>query len=138
MSRRRKGRTHAMLSLFSYFVSGTDPEETLKFLEEDRGAGAQVVEFARELMKGVVEHQKDLDELLEGCLVNWSLDRTGNLEKTLLRIGAYELLYHEKTPASAVIHEAIEIAKDYVPEESIRFLNGVLGSVEKKVRPGGS
>lgn len=136
MSKRRKGRTYAMLSLFSFFVSETEPLETLRFLGEERKASEPVLEFARELIEGVTEHITTLDQLIQKHLKNWSLERAGNLEKTLLRIGAYELIYAKDTPASAVVHEALEIAKDYLSEDSIKFINGVLGSMEKEIRSG--
>lgn len=125
-----------MLSLFSYFVSETQPLDTLGFLGEDRGASEAVLSFARELIEGVLENVEELDGLLEENLKNWSLERTGNLEKTLLRIGAYELVYSKNTPSSAVVHEAVQIAKDYLSEDSIKFINGVLGSLERKLRSG--
>ena len=114
MSKRRKGRTYAMLSLFSFFVCETQPLETLRFLGEERRASEPVLAFAKELIEGVTLNIATLDQLLQNHLKNWSLERTGNLEKTLLRIGAYELMYSKDMPSSAIVHEAVEIARDYL------------------------
>jgi transcription antitermination protein NusB len=94
-------------------------------------------ELAVELVRGVADHRNRIDELL-GRLVapKWSLDRLAAVDRSILRIGAYELLAVPERSAALVINEAVVLARRFGTDNSPRFVNGVLSSVATEVRPG--
>lgn len=91
--------------------------------EEDR----QVPIFLLNLIKGVKDHQEELDQLITAKLkAGWSLERLTQTDRTLLRLGLYEMTLHEETPDLVALNEIIEIAKKYSDETSSKFVNGLL------------
>jgi N utilization substance protein B len=93
--------------------------------------------YAAAIAVGVDEHVAELDELLQRHVEGWTIDRMAVLDRTLLRMAAYELTYEQSVPVAVIISEAVDLAKQYSTEESGRFVNGVLGSVAKEVRQDG-
>lgn len=93
-------------------------------------------DFVRNLVKGVNEHSEDLDAQLQPLAQQWPLDQIARMDRIVLRIGAYELLYQKETPDKVVINEAVELAKSFGGDNSSKFVNGVLGSLLRK-RDGG-
>ena len=89
-------------------------------------------EFAEELVKGVLEHLDEIDSLLARCVENYELSRIAAVDRNLLRVAAYELLYTENAPPAVVINEGIEIAKSFGGEQSGRFVNGVLDRLRRE------
>ncbi len=95
-------------------------------------------EFADELLRGVITHREEIDDNLSRQTAHWRLERLAAVDRNILRLALYELMYCEGTPAAVVIDEAIEIAKRFGAEESARFVNGVLDGFVKRrssVRP---
>ena len=88
-------------------------------------------EFAESLVRGALEHQTDIDRMLEKLTTDWALDRQAAVDRNILRLTAYEVLYCLETPVAAVINEAVELAKKYSTAESGRFVNGVLGALAR-------
>ncbi|HWL22870.1 MAG TPA: transcription antitermination factor NusB [Ureibacillus sp.] len=82
--------------------------------------------FFESLVRGATEKKQEIDEALEGKLENWSLYRLPKIERTVLRLAVYELLYMEETPNNVVLNEAIELCKTYGDDKSSKFVNGVL------------
>jgi N utilization substance protein B len=82
------------------------------------------------LVFGTIEHEKELDELITPHLVNWTIDRLANIDKTILRMAAYELKY-EDVPANVTLDEAVELAKAFGDDHSSKFVNGVLSKIKK-------
>ena len=82
--------------------------------------------FLTQIVTGTLEHKEQIDASLIDKLENWSLARLPKIERTVLRIAVYELLFTEETPAKVVINEALEICKMFGDEKSSRFVNGVL------------
>ncbi|MFP3394393.1 transcription antitermination factor NusB, partial [Brevibacillus sp. SIMBA_076] len=80
-----------------------------------------------QLVTGTLEHIEDIDALLVENLKNWRLDRLGNVERTILRMATFELLYVETIPENVTINEAVELAKSFADEEAGKLVNGVLG-----------
>jgi N utilization substance protein B len=91
-----------------------------------------VGDFTREIVEGVVEHREELDETIRRYADRWALERMPIVDRNLLRIGIYELLYHLDVPTGAVINEAVELAKLLSTEDSGRFVNGLLGRVARE------
>ncbi len=95
------------------------------------------LEYARELVEGVEEHQVRVDELISKHAIGWSLGRMPVVDRALLRLATFELLFRPDVPTAAVISEAVDLAKSYSTDESGGFVNGVLAAVAREARPGG-
>ncbi len=85
--------------------------------------------FVEKLVRGVVEHQDELDNILQPLAPEWPIDQIARMDRVVLRIGAYELLYAKDIPPKVVINEAVELAKAFGGDNSSKFINGVLGSL---------
>jgi N utilization substance protein B len=113
---------------------GPDPRDVFEGVAThfDLQAGARA--FAEELALGVTAHRAELDERIAAHARNWRVDRMAAVDRNVLRLAAYELL-HTETPASVVLDEAIELARDFGSERSPAFVNGVLDAIARE-RPG--
>lgn len=96
-------------------------------IEPDNGA----VLFAEELVRNTIIHLEEIETELTKHSVNWSLERIANLDKDILRVAIYEILFTD-TPAPIIINEAIEIAKKYSSESSNKFVNGILDAINQE------
>lgn len=85
--------------------------------------------YAREIVDGVTDHQDEIDELIVSYSQGWTIDRMPHVDRALLRIASWEILFNDEVPAAVAIDEAIELAKEYSTEDSSRFVNGVLGKI---------
>lgn len=85
--------------------------------------------YAREIVDGVADHLDEIDELITSYAQGWTLGRMPNIDRSLLRLAAWEILHNDEVPAAVAINEAVELAKDYSTDESGRFVNGVLGRI---------
>jgi N utilization substance protein B len=94
--------------------------------------------FLRGIVFGAWEHRSYLDRIIEEAAPNWPITQMPGVDKAILRIAIFELLIDdlEKTPIKAVINEAVELAKQFGSDNSSRFVNGVLGTVVNRYRPG--
>jgi N utilization substance protein B len=90
--------------------------------------------MAERLFTGTVEHHVSIDERIVAALTNWRFDRVAEVDKAVLRLGAYELMREPQTPAAVVIDEAVELAKRFSGADSPAFVNGVLDALKQKVR----
>jgi N utilization substance protein B len=93
-------------------------------------------EFAWKILKGVAQHLKDVDKKIEEVAPEWPLTRIAIIDRNILRLGLYELMYAdpEEVPPKVAINEAIELAKNYGGPNAGRFINGVLGTVYKTIQ----
>jgi N utilization substance protein B len=91
-----------------------------------------VTDFTRELVEGVVEHRAELDDLIRRYADRWVLERMPIVDRNLLRIGIFELLFRPDVPPAAAITEAVELATIFSTEDSGRFVNGLLGRVARE------
>ena len=89
----------------------------------------EVSAYARVLVEGVQGHQADIDELIARLADRWTIERMPVIDRTLLRIGIFELLWRDDIPTAVAINEAVELAKTLSTDESGRFVNGLLGKV---------
>lgn len=97
--------------------------------------GIDEPEFAWKITKGLVEHIKDIDNVITKAAPEWPLNKIAIIDRNILRIGLYELLYADKTevPPKVAINEAIEVAKNYGGPNAARFINGVLGTIYREI-----
>ncbi len=130
--RRRRGRELALRVLFEIEGTAKDPEFALRYQGSDLRATADVVSFARTIVVGCVDHLDAIDAAIVAGMEHWTLVDLGKVERAVLRLGTFELLYMEPTPVAVVIDESIELAKAYAGDEAGQFVNGVLGHVARE------
>jgi N utilization substance protein B len=90
-------------------------------------------QYIDDLTKGVSKRAKELDDVIAPNAPEWPIDQISRMDKIILRIGVYELYYNKDIPTKVVINEAIELAKAFGGENSSKFINGVLGTIFKKI-----
>ncbi len=129
MSTRRKARKHALDVLYECDLRGLPLGATLPGRVADRVEAAQqpLNPYVAVLVAGVAEHQARIDELLTSYSVGWPLHRMPPVDRNLLRIGAYELLYVDDVPDEVVLSEAVDLARELSTDDSPDFVNGLLG-----------
>ncbi len=128
---RRLARELAMKVLFARDLGKNEPSEIMLRLYEEENSSSEVKEFSSYLAEGVIKNQSLLDGVIDRYAIEWDLNRIAAVDRNILRIALYELIFSENTPAAVTINEAIEIAKTYGEKESPRFINGILGKVLK-------
>ena len=104
------------------------PTAVTQFLRKELNRNAALMDFALTLLDGVREHRAELDQVLAGKAANWSVERMAIVDRNILRLGAYEILY-AGTPGQVAINEAIELAKQFGAQQSPSFVNGILDRV---------
>jgi N utilization substance protein B len=130
MTRRTRGREIALQVLYQLEQNpGIDPAEVRRFIER-RLREARLREFAEELIAGVRAHQPQIDGLIAGAAENWRLDRMAAIDRNIIRLGAYEMLFCPDVPTKVAINEALELAKRYSTAQSSRFVNGILDRLQ--------
>jgi N utilization substance protein B len=130
MGKRREGREAAVQFLFQHDLNaGAQGEQAAAFWEL-RPATQNVRDFSDALVKGVIENQAAIDERIRKYAANYELHRIAVVDRNILRVAIYEMLFCNDVPPVVSINEAIEIAKRYGTEESGRFVNGILDRVK--------
>jgi transcription antitermination protein NusB len=132
LTARSKARKRALDVLFEADVRGNPPLDTLQAWV--RRSDPPVQDYAREIVEGVAGNQARLDEAITASARDWTLDRMPPVDRTILRVAAYELLCRDDVPVAVAIDEAVELAKSLSTDESPAFVNGVLARV-KELRP---
>lgn len=138
MASRHLARSIAIQSLYEWdfknYPSDTLPQIAKRNIEEF-GPGLKDEEFVNSLIEGVVKHRPELDNIIEKAAPMWPLDQIDIIDRNVLRLGLYELLYEDKeeVPPKVAINEAIELAKSFGGESSGKFINGVLGTVFREI-----
>jgi len=138
MASRHLSRSIAMQSLYEWDFSGKKPEALKKIVEKnirEFGPGLEDPAFVWQLVNGVIEHLSEIDKIIEKAAPEWPIEQITVVDRNVLRIGLYELLYgkREEVPPKVAINEAIELAKTFGGESSGKFINGVLGTVYKEI-----
>lgn len=125
--KRREAREKAVQTLFQLDGTGLPAEEAISYIIE-----GPVDPFYESLVKGTIEHKEEIDQALVDKLENWSLERLPKIERTVLRLAGYEILYNEDVPHKVAVNEAIELCKTFGDEKSGKFVNGVLSKFEQQ------
>jgi N utilization substance protein B len=131
LTSRRAARRTALEVLYQADVTDAVP---VTVIEEWTQAQKTVPPFARELIGGVQAHSSQIDRLLDEHAEGWSVQRMTALDRSIMRIAIYELLYEPDVPASVSVSEAVEAASELSSEDARRFVNGVLGKIASEVR----
>ena len=136
MGKRRKAREVALQFLYQLDLHGADdptPHET-EFWQR-HPVDPETHAYSESLVRGSKQQQGTIDRLLTQYAEHWDLDRMAVVDRNILRMAVYELLWEPGVPAKAAINEAIEIAKKFGTTESSRFINGVLDRILREHRP---
>lgn len=126
---RRQARMVALQTLYEYDMVHHDTHEVLQRHAEERNLLPKVVEYAQELAEGVCNHLVDIDAHIQSAAREWPLQQMARVDKNILRLAIYEILFDNTVPAKAAINEAVELAKLFGSDTSSRFINGVLGTI---------
>ncbi|MDI6591606.1 MAG: transcription antitermination factor NusB [Patescibacteria group bacterium] len=137
MSSRHLSRSIVMQSLYEWDFSGkkSDLKKIVEKNIKEFGPGLEDQTFVWQLINGVIEKLPEIDKIIEKAAPEWPIEQINIIDRNVLRIGLYELLFgnKEEVPPKVAINEAIELAKTFSGESSGKFINGVLGTVYKKI-----
>ena len=130
MGIRRQSRICALQLLFQWDIHGST-EHWLADYWTQHPAASDVREFAEQIVEGVMARHDEIDALIGKLAVNWKIARMPIVDRNIVRMGLYELLWLPDVPAKVTVNEAIELAKQFADDETKRFVNGILDKVLK-------
>ncbi|KKP80249.1 MAG: transcription antitermination factor NusB [Candidatus Moranbacteria bacterium RIFOXYA12_FULL_35_19] len=138
MANRHLSRSIAMQCLYEWDFNGkknSGVEEIIEKNTKEFGPGMDDIGFVQALVKNIIENVDKIDPLIEKCAPEWPLDQVTIVDRNILRLGIYELLFgnYEEVPPKVAINESIELAKSFGGESSGRFINGVLGTIYREL-----
>lgn len=133
-SERRRARMVALQALYELDATSHDPAVVLERRIEDDQTPRAAAEYAVRLVDGVRERQAEIDAHISAVAPAWPLEQMSRVDKSILRLAIFELLFEPELPAKVAINEAVELAKAFGHESSPKFVNGVLGSIERTRR----
>jgi N utilization substance protein B len=133
LRKRRKSREFALQVLYQLDITQQDVSKTLAQFQDHFSGSDEKDDFMGHLVGGVLGHCQEIDRLIEKYSENWRLDRMNMIDRTILRIATFELLYCEEIPPKVTMNEAIELGKRFGSEDSGSFINGILDRIQKEV-----
>jgi N utilization substance protein B len=133
LGKRHQARELALKVLFQLESSNDDPEEVLAYHAAEGAATPDVANFARQLIRGVIDNREKLDAILSETSEHWKLEQMAKVDRIILRIAVYEISIDKHVPTKAAINESIELAKTFSGDEAGRFVNGILGRVAASI-----
>ena len=140
MTKRRKAREYALQFLYGIDLVALESGEQKKhdifggldeFWNGTGESGSDVKVFAEGLIRGTIEHLEEIDPLIQKAVDKWKLLRMAAIDRNIIRVAAYEILFRDDIPDAVSINEALEIAKKFSTAESAAFINGVLDRISK-------
>ena len=137
MRNRTKAREYALQMLYQADIRRTGCQPVLEGFWQEQEPPADIKAFSHQLFEGTLQRLADIDPLITQHADNWDLKRMAVIDRNILRLGVFELLYYaEEVPPKVCINEAIELAKRFGDAESSKFINGILDAIHKAhVRP---
>ncbi len=131
MSARSKARKQALDLLYETDIRGTNLLETLvaRDIPADGPDARPIREYTRELVNGVWDNRRKIDELITTYAQGWDMDRLPAVDRNILRLGIYEILWSTSVPTSVAIDEALDLAKELSSDDSSKYIHGVLGRI---------
>lgn len=133
MGKRRRLRELALQVLYQIEITKQSPYKALEESKRNFYPDEEEDEFAKRIVLGVAQHQQEIDRLIEGYAEHWRLDRMAIVDRNILRMAIFELLYCEDVPPKVTLNEAIDLGKRYGTEESGSFINGILDRIQNQV-----
>jgi N utilization substance protein B len=134
MGRRRKAREETLRILFRLEFENKQIEKTLDQYWKNKKASEGIKEYSTWLVNGVISDQAKIDNIIQQVSEHWRISRMALVDRNILRMAVFELLYEENIAPAIVINEAIEIAKKYSGEEAATFVNGILDAIRKGLK----
>jgi N utilization substance protein B len=131
MGNRHKAREFTLQLLFALDFNHQGIDETVAMFWVDLSVPSEVRKFSDELVKGVQERIVEIDEILSNYSENWTIDRMTGVDRNILRMAIFELLYRPEIPKNVTINEAVEIGKKFGSEDSGAFVNGILDRIAR-------
>jgi len=129
---RRKAREYALKILYMMDIREEFNSFLIENFEKDEvEKNKKIKDFAIEIIKGVIENMKEIDEIISKVSLNWDIKRMSYIDRNILRIATYEIMLREDIPSVVSINEAIEISKKYGDEDSPKFINGILHKIKE-------
>jgi N utilization substance protein B len=125
---RRLAREAALRTLYQIELGHSGLDNAFLYNAEELNLDDQESQFAKQLCSGTLQYLEELDRLLSEYAIDWAVGRMPYVDRNILRMALFEILYLEETPASVAVNEAVELAKTYGDINSGRFINGILGS----------
>ncbi|MDP2630282.1 MAG: transcription antitermination factor NusB [Candidatus Uhrbacteria bacterium] len=138
MSHRYLSRTLAVQTLFEIDFQHVDDravDDVLRYNFQEFAPDFHDDGFTEELVRGVLKNREEIDSYIIKYATEWPLEQIGTIDRNILRLGIFEMIFHAQIPARVAINEAIEIAKAYGGAASSKFVNGVLGALYKDILP---
>ncbi|KAF2955327.1 transcription antitermination factor NusB [Marinitoga sp. 38H-ov] len=136
ISKRRKIREAVLESIFQLDfndnISYDDILALLRDLLNNKKVPQSLIEEAEIYLKNIFFNKNEYDELIKKYLINWEFERIANIEKTILRMGIFELKNREDIPPKVILDESVELSKKYANEKSAKFINGILDRIAKE------
>lgn len=130
MRKRTQGREIALQILYQYEMNPESVEPLIQsYWENQHEIDPEVREFAEKLVRGTVEHLKEIDPIISAATEHWQLDRMAVIDRNVMRCATYELLFMDDIPPKVTINEAVNLAKKFSQIESGKFVNGVLDKI---------
>jgi N utilization substance protein B len=131
VSARSKARKQALDLLYETDIRGTNAVETLitRDIPAEGPDARPIREYTRELINGVSEHRRKIDELITTYAQGWDMDRLPAVDRNILRLGIYEILWSTAVPTSVAIDEALDLARELSSDDSSKYIHGVLGRI---------
>lgn len=130
-------REMALQALFACELGKNDPATVLDMLWEEKAIDKSAQDFCTHIVLGVLAKLDDIDNILSENTIEWNLKRMAAVDRNIMRMALFEMLYSNEIPRAVVLNEAIELGKKFGGEESSRFINGVLGKISKDLEAKG-
>jgi N utilization substance protein B len=132
LGKRRKSREFALQVLYQLDITKQDAMKAVAQLKEHFSPREERDPFVERIVLGVIEHNQKIDRLIERYSENWRLDRINLIDRNILRMATFELLYCEEIPPKVTLNEAIDLGKRYGSEDSGSFINGILDRIQNE------
>jgi N utilization substance protein B len=133
MGARTAGREAALKMLFGLEATEAEVDGAIALYWREFGGDPEARPYADEAVRGVLEKRAELDETIRLASEHWRIERMTRVDRNVLRLGSWELLYKSEVPRSVILDEAVELAKRYGSEESSAFVNGVLNQIAENL-----
>ncbi|MBI3540930.1 MAG: transcription antitermination factor NusB [Deltaproteobacteria bacterium] len=134
MGHRHKAREFAIQVLYQIEMQAAEPKAVFDLFWRSEEVQEDIQSFTTSLVDGVYRNRSEIDQLVEKNSHHWRLPRMAVVDRNILRLGVYELLYLHDIPTSVILNEAVELAKKFGTEDSGAFINGILDRVAKETR----
>ena len=126
---RRKARIVALQTLYELDCSTHKSDDILARLLQEKALPGEAIDFTRELITGVLQNKQDIDNIIRRFAPAFPVEQIATIDRNILRLAIFEVLFNNKVPVKAAINEAVELAKSFGSDTSQKFINGVLGSI---------